>query len=342
MGHEVDLVLMQLGDYAYANEIDPRVRIVDLKVRRMRASMPAFWRYLRHSRPDVVISAGNLAHALAACATRFVNPRPMLILTNHHAVSAAFGHACGLGGWMRMRLQRIPYRFADGIVGVSEGVSEHLRRIPGVKPDRVQTIYNPSWTPEIESRSLEPVACGWLSASDSPLILAAGRLDVVKDYPSLLKAFAVLRNRRHARLLILGEGSLEAELRSMVENLGISQDVLMPGFVENPFAYMARASVFVLSSLNEALPTVLIEAMACGTPVVSTDCPTGPAEILDRGRYGELVPVGDSEAMAAAMGRQLDQPTEPDMLRARAREFSIDVSANAYLRLIDRIRRQHG
>jgi glycosyltransferase involved in cell wall biosynthesis len=155
-----------------------------------------------------------------------------------------------------------------------------------------------------------------------------------KDYQTLIQAFAMIRARREARLLILGEGPLRAELEALIQRLGLAADACLPGFVTNPYAYMARASVLVLSSRYEGFPNVLAESLACGTPVVATDCETGPAEILDHGRFGRLVPVGDHAAMAGAIEATLDAPPNADSLRARAAVFSASSSARQYLALL--------
>jgi glycosyltransferase involved in cell wall biosynthesis len=171
------------------------------------------------------------------------------------------------------------------------------------------------------------------------VILAAGRLDPQKDFATLIRAFARVRQGRPARLMILGAANptnlaFAEELRALPGDLGVGEDVAMPGFVDNPLAFMARASVFVLSSLYEGLPGVLIQALACGCPVVSTDCPSGPAEVLDHGRFGPLVPVGDVAALAGAIEQVLDDPPSAESLRARAELFSVERSADRHLELL--------
>jgi glycosyltransferase involved in cell wall biosynthesis len=161
-----------------------------------------------------------------------------------------------------------------------------------------------------------------------------GRLRPQKDFSTLLQAFAKVREQRPVRLMILGEGNLRAELEAQAIELGLADDVAFPGFVANPFAYLSRAAVFVLSSRWEGLPGAVIQALACGCPVVSTDCPSGPAEILDKGRYGTLVPVGGSDAMARGILHSLDTPAAPERLRARAMDFSREAGTRAYLQLI--------
>jgi glycosyltransferase involved in cell wall biosynthesis len=169
------------------------------------------------------------------------------------------------------------------------------------------------------------------------VILGVGRLTEQKDFSTLMRAFTCVRAKRAARLVILGEGKLREDLEDLASKLGIQADVEMPGFVENPLQYMARASVLVLSSKYEGLPGVLIQAMACGCPVVSTDCPGGSAEILDNGKYGVLVDIGDAEGMAKAILSELDNPTANDILRRRAEDFSVEHAVSNYLKLLDSV-----
>ena len=200
--------------------------------------------------------------------------------------------------------------------------------------ERVHVVYNPVVTEEMERKSREPVDHPWIGGDGPPVILAVGRLDAQKDFPTLLAAFARLLTRRPARLIVLGEGKKRPHLLSLARRLGVAEHVDFPGFADNPYAFMARASLFVLSSRREGLPTVLIEAMACGCPVVSTDCPYGPREILEDGRHGPLAPVGDAEALAAAMARTLDAPPRPEALRERASFFNVARAINRYEELL--------
>jgi glycosyltransferase involved in cell wall biosynthesis len=191
---------------------------------------------------------------------------------------------------------------------------------------------------DLPQRAREPIDHPWLAPGSAPVVLAVGRLTPTKDFPTLLRAFAQVRQALPARLIILGEGknpeesaARQIELMEMAAELGIAADVALPGFVINPLAYMARASVFVLSSVWEGFGNVIAEALACGCPVVSTDCPDGPGEILERGRYGRLVPVGDHGAMAAAILETLRGPPEPHILHGRAALFSVDRAVERYL-----------
>jgi len=225
---------------------------------------------------------------------------------------------------------RWTYPKADAIVAVSQGVADDLITTIRVARDRVMVIYNPVVTEALRARSLEDVRNGWLTRQSVPIVLGVGRLTQAKDFATLIRAFALLRATRDVRLLILGEGELRQDLEALVRHTGMEHDVLLPGFVDNPYPYMRQAALFVLSSSFEGLPNALIEAMACGTPVIATDCPSGPAEILEGGRWGRLVPVGNVNALADAIAATLDDKARPDMAR-RAADFGCDNAVNRYL-----------
>jgi glycosyltransferase involved in cell wall biosynthesis len=225
------------------------------------------------------------------------------------------------------------YHWADAIVSVSQGVAEDLCQAARLPRQCCITIYNPSVPDDLEKRIAEPAHHPWFVRGSPPVILAIGRLHEQKDFPTLLRAFAQLRRERIARLVIFGTGAprMRDDLLALARELGVDNDVDLPGFTENVFPYLVRAAVFALSSAWEGWPNVLVEALACGCPVVSTDCPSGPRDLLDKGRYGVLVPVRDSAAMAAAFQRILDEPPEPDRLRERASQFTVASATKHYL-----------
>ena len=206
-------------------------------------------------------------------------------------------------------------------------------RVAGLSRQQVCVICNPVVTPEIFSKAQEPVDHPWFAPGQPPVVLGAGRLTIQKDFPTLIRAFALVRAQRRARLMILGEGEERPKLEALVRELGLEEDMALPGFAGNLYAYMARAAVFVLSSRWEGFGNVLVEAMALGTPVVSTDCPSGPAEILERGKWGKLVPVGDIVALSAGVVAELDNPSLSDVAR-RAQDFSLDRIVGQYLELL--------
>jgi glycosyltransferase involved in cell wall biosynthesis len=230
-------------------------------------------------------------------------------------------------------LQRTFYPWASSVVAVSRGAADDLARTSGLPRDRVQVVYNPVITPTMIALAGQTPDHPWFAPGQPPVILGVGRLTRQKDFPTLLRAFAEVRRRRAARLIILGEGEDRSALEALARELGVAGDVALPGFRDNAMAYMARSALFVLSSAWEGLPTVLIEALAAGTRVVSTDCPSGPREILEDGRLGLLVPVGDPAALAEAMIDTLDQPAGPPPL-ASLTPFTRDAAVDHYLHLV--------
>jgi len=234
--------------------------------------------------------------------------------------------ASGLRDWLAMQALRWVLPTADAVIVGSRGWASDLTGWTSVDPGRVHVVGHPIVDGSIDTLAREPIDHPFFSASGPPVVLSAGRLSPPKDFVTLLKAFSLLRRDRHLHLVILGEGRDRPALEALVRQYGLQEVVSMPGFVGNPFAYMRRASVFVLSSASEGLPGVLVQAMACGCPVVSSDCPSGPREVLDGGRLGPLVPVGDAEAMAQAIAAALDAPQASELLRARAAEYSVERS----------------
>jgi len=226
------------------------------------------------------------------------------------------------------------YPKADAIITVSNGVAHDLSESFGIPQERIKQVYSLCSIPEVVESGKHEVDHSWFQPGSPPVGVSWGRLHPQKDYGTLLKAFQIVRSRRDVKLLIMGKGNERDTLNELAGQLGISDDVSFPGFVANPFAYIARAAVFVLSSRWEGFGLVLVEAMACGTTVVSTDCPNGPREVLDGGRYGILVPVGDPEALAEGIIRALDSPFPIELLKKRAEEFSVDIIAREYLNML--------
>ena len=300
--------------------------------------VPALARYLQEVRPDALIAAFPFENLAAIAARRLAGVATRVIVTERNTTTAATRRG---RTWKRRYLPgllRHAYPMADAIVAVSDGVADRLARKTGLPRAAIRTVYNPVVVPELPALAAEPVAHPWFRPGGPPVVLGVGRLVEQKDFPTLLRAFALVRQRRPARLVILGDGTAEArrDLEAVAAGLGCAEDLDLPGFVANPFAYMARASVFALSSLHEGLPGALIQALACGCPVVSTDCPSGPSEILEHGRHGRLVPVGDHEALASAILACLDDPSGREERVARAAAFGLERAVDRYLALIGR------
>ena len=306
-----------------------------LKKQRLRttASTGRLARYLRSEKPDVLLSGANHVNLTALWARRLARaPIPLVLRASNH-LSGANRNPLNRR-YFRWWMARRVYGWADAVIAVSDDVAEDIARHTGCEKNRITTIYNPTITPDLVQKAKLPLDHPWFAPGSPPVILAAGRLSTQKDFPTLLKAFARVRAVRPARLVILGEGKKRHQLQALARQLGISADVALPGFVDNPFAWMARAAVFALSSAWEGLPGVLIEALACGCPTVSTDCPGGAAEILANGRYGRLVPVGDDPALANAILATLDAAPAPELLRKRAAQFSIEQAVDQYLNVL--------
>ena len=299
-GLKVDLVLARAEGH-YLKEVHPEVRIVDLKSQWVPSSLPAIVKYLRQNRPSTLLAALHYPCEIALWAKRLAGVPTRIIVSEHNTLSLEAASIPQVSVHLTPLAARLFYPWADGIVAVSQGVATDLAQITRLPADRIQVIYNPVIVPQLFTLAKEPIDHPWFKPGEPPVVLGVGRLYPQKDFPTLIRAFAQARQVRPARLMILGDGPEREQLTALIEELGLTDSVALPGFIQNPYPYMAKASVFVLSSAWEGLGNVLIEAMAVGTPVISTNCESGPAEILDQGKHGFLAPVGDSQAIAESI-----------------------------------------
>ena len=327
-GHSVDMVMTRASG-PLLTEVPPNAMIFDLNCRRNIYSLPRLMDYLRRRRPDVLISSLNTCNIVAALAGKLSRAGTRVFIRQANTLSMTLNRAESRAGRLLLMAIRLSYPLADGIIAVSNGVAQDLREFAGLPEARTKVIYNPVLIPP--ECTGETPGMDWFEPDCPPVILAVGKLESQKDFGTLIRAFALLQRQRPAHLLILGEGSQRKNLERIVDELGLLGRVRLPGFVRNPYAYMRRANVFVLSSAWEGLPNVLLQAMACGCPVVSTDCPSGPREILKGGELGEMVPVGDIPAMAAKIAAVLDGKADRESLIARSREFSLDRICREYV-----------
>lgn len=291
--------------------------------------------YIKNERPDCILPSLPRAKAATLLARCFTKDNPAVIPIVRSVL---------MNRSRRFRkLYSILFPKADHIVAVSDGVVDNLAAMLKIPRENMSRIYNPVVTSEIPKLARVDPEHPWMSDGGPPVILSVGRLARVKDFPTLLRAFREITRRRSVRLIILGEGSWRRRLEHMVRRLGLEAIVSMPGWISNPYAFMSRASVLVLSSKREGLGNVLIEAMACGCPCVSTNCPSGPSEILENGRFGPLVPVGSESALANAIERVLDFPPNQSTLQSRAKHFSLGAAINQYERIaVELVRGQRG
>lgn len=319
----VDLVLAS-AEGPYLNQVKPPVRVVNLESSRVLSSLPRLVRYLRNERPDSMLSLLGHANVVALLARRLTQLPHQLVVSEHNHLHLAVRHSPHKRARVVSLLARQLYPSADWVVAVSNLVAADLQRLYRVPAYKIRVIYNPVVVPDcVGDGSLE------ISKNSSSLVLGAGRLVPQKNFETLIRAFGIVCQERNAQLTILGEGPERSRLEHLVSTLNLQSHVALPGFVEDPFSYMRAASVFVLSSRWEGFGNVLVEALACNTPVVATDIPSA-REILEDGKWGILVPVGDANSMAEAILQTLQTPPQVD-LTERAKAFSLERAVEAYL-----------
>ncbi|MBC8505252.1 MAG: glycosyltransferase [Chloroflexi bacterium] len=332
-------LLLAVAQGPLCNELDPGVEIIDLRQRGVFGALAPLSRFLQIECPDILFSAQSHANLIALLARKLARVNLPVVINEQTTMSVHYALEPGLKNRIVPKLARLFYRQADAVVCISQGVADDILAVTKISSERVHRIYNPVLPPlaELEQKIKASVEHPWFFPESPPVILAVGRLTTAKDYPTLLRAFALARQEREMRLLILGEGEKRNELEALVRSIKIGDDVQLPGSVSNPFGYMVRSSVFALSSAWEGLSNVLVEALACGAPIVATDCKYGPAEILDYGKYGTLVPVGDAEAMAEAILETLNEHPDRTSLRRRSLDFTLETIVQQYLVLFDAV-----
>ena len=334
-GFSVDLVVA-VPTGVYMSQVPDGVRLVSLDVRRTIMGVLPLVRYLLRERPPVMMSAldnANIVGVAAARAARIVGAKTRVIVSTRNTISLDTQTIPARRRALTLRALRVCHRLADDVTTVSNGAADDLARTLGLVREHIHVIYNPVVTPALLRAGAATVAHPWLEPGAPPVIVGVGRLTRQKDFATLVRAFASVRASREARLLVLGEGEERDRLEALARDLGVANDVSLMGFVPNPYPYMARAGVVVLSSLWEGLPAVLIESLALGTPVVSTDCESGPREILRGGRDGPLVPVGDAARMGAAITSVLTGP-RPSIADEVWRPFTLDAAVDQYAHLM--------
>lgn len=297
-------------------------------------SLPRLAAYLRRERPTALLAAKGYTNLTALWARRLAGVSTRVVVSEHGIFSRETASGAALQKRRLPILAKRRYPDAQGIVCVSRSAAADLARAASLPEHRVAAIYNPIDIAAIQRAARSNVDHPWFAPGQPPLLLAVGRLKPVKDYETLIKAFALIRKTRDLRLMIIGEGAERAHLEALAERLGVAEDVHLPGYDANPARFMARARLLVVSSRHEGFCNVLVEAMACGTPVVATQCPGGPAEILEGGKHGMLVPVGDAQALAAAVQSVLSSRVDRQALRDRAASFSVQRARASYLQLM--------
>lgn len=323
-GHAVDVVMRRpSGGGALLGEIPGDVEFLYLDRPQRLPLFLGLLGIIRRRRPDVVLAFDTRANQIASWLTRVPGLRTRVWLSLRNALTPKHRHM----------LRRAAAR-CEGVIAISQGLADQFLDLTGADPDKVHVIHNPAVPPALADLAAEPVDDPWVQPGEPPLIVAVGRLTEQKDIPTLIRAFAALRESRPCRLMIIGQGELLEALQGLAVSVGVAENVRFAGFQRNPWKFIKRASVFVLSSAWEGFGNVLAEALSLGVPVVSTDCPHGPREILQDGRLGRLVPVGDAAGLAAAIAQTLDDPPPRELLTAGAQRFTQQVAGGRYLDLL--------
>jgi glycosyltransferase involved in cell wall biosynthesis len=333
LGHPVTLLTLD-PEGPFRRELSLAVTLVPLPARRLLTALPALVHYLARQRPAVLFTTEPACNIALIAARALARSPSRLVIRESLFPSLAARHSPHSATRLAYRLARLAYPHADAIVALTPAMAQDLARLTRLDPPRISLIpLNPVVTPALLAAGQAAPDHPWF-ADPVPIILGVGRLEAQKDFATLLAAFELVRARRPCRLLLYGDGPLRPALEHQRAASRFAADIALPGFHPAPYAAMARCAAFVLSSRYEGLPNALIEALACGAPVVACDCPSGPREVLGDGRYGRLVPVGDAEAMAAAIRLTLDDPIDRAISSARGREYTIAASAALYAQVL--------
>jgi glycosyltransferase involved in cell wall biosynthesis len=331
-GYEVDLLVADAKG-EYQDFVPSSVNLIDLNKPRLLSCVPDIRKYMAEKKPDAFISAKDYINLAVIMAKLLAKSKTNLIVSTRVNISRQLEVLNSRSFKVIARMVKHFYRFADHIVGVSKGVADDLHNITEIDKKKIHVVYNPVVTEELLAKAQQEVNHPWFK-EDVPVVVTVGRFDKAKDYPTLLNAMRVLQDSKKVRLIVVGDGPEKDHLRSLVDQYKLNDVVDFAGFQSNPYPYMRKADLFVLSSAYEGFGNVVAEALAVGTPIVSTDCPSGPGEILDGGKYGTLVKVGDYIALSQAIKDTLENPIPKEKLIERSLFFTIKNSADSYEKLI--------
>ena len=329
---QVDLVLNK-AEGPYLKDASPKVNIVNLDTSRVLNGIFPLSKYLNKENPDAILSAMNYVNIATVLAKLISKSDTKVVLSEHNNLTETKKELSFVKGCALTSLMKWSYREAYRVIAVSNGVADALTNELKIDRSNFTTIYNPIFSEDLVKRSQESILHPWINNAAFPLVLSVGRLTSQKDFRTLIHAFKQVLEKKNCNLIILGEGELRPELEKLIKSLGLENNIQLLGFVDNPYAWMSHADLFVLSSIREGFGNVIVEAMACGTPIVSTDCPSGPSEILEGGLWGELVPPYSADLLAKAIIKSLDDPMQKD-IQTRASFFSVRESVDKYYDLL--------
>jgi len=329
-GYPVDLLHVQKHG-PYIKNPPEGLNIVDLGSKHVYPSLPAVVRYLKRERPHVMLSDKDRVNRTAIFAKMLAGVDTRLVLRSGTTISVDLASRKRFDRWLQKNSMGKLYRYADQVIVPSQGAADDLAEYTGLNREMIAAVPSPIVPEANFTRQYPRPEHPWFAEGEPPVIISVGELSPRKDFATLLRAFAKVRVQTPCRLVILGKGGQKQALLALAQELGVATDFDLPGFQPNPYDFLAHASLFAFSSRWEGLPLALVEALAAGTPVVSTDCPSGPREVLQDGQYGNLIPVGDDDQMAQAIMETLRQPLPAETLKQAVRRFEIEASASAYL-----------
>ena len=330
-GYPVDLVLIK-SNSPHLEHLPETVNLVRLGTRHTFASLFPLIKYLRREKPTVMLAVKDRALKVAVMAKKFSGYPTTLSARLGTTVSAALEGKSRLRRAMWFGSMRLFYPHVDEIIAVSQGVADDISRITRIPANDINVICNPVITPDIHEKAKADPEHPWLTNKTAPVIIGVGRLTRQKDFHTLVRAFAKVKEQQDSRLILLGDGGDKASLIQLAEELGVRKAIDFAGFVSNPYSYVSRADLFVLSSRWEGSPNVLTEALALGIPVVSTDCPSGPKEVLQNGQYGPLVEMGDDATLAKKIRSTLANPLDSATLKQAVEYYTMEESSRRYLK----------
>lgn len=332
-GYDVDLLFVSATGKMVA-EVPQEVNLIDFQKKRTLSTVPDLIRYLRNNSPDAFYCHVSHTGLMTIIAKMFSLSNTKVFITVHNTESKASQELHWIKQWGMSMLMCILFPMASQIIAVSQGVAEDIQSYARISGNNVKVIYNPIVTKKLKVDMQKSSNHPWLIHKSKPVVITAARLIHQKDLQSLIVAFKQVLESLDAHLIIVGEGGLRETLIDLTKELAIESHVDFAGYTDNPYSYMKNADLYVLSSRFEGFGNVLVEALACGCPVVSTDCPSGPREILNDGEYGKLVPVNDPDALSTAIIESLSEDHDTPKLQERAEYFSEDRIVGEYLALL--------
>jgi glycosyltransferase involved in cell wall biosynthesis len=333
-GYQVDLMMADASG-RHLGELDSRINLVETGSSFLFSCLPGMIRYLRECRPGYVISNRENSNRCLALAKMLTGSPTRIVFRVGNSMTSTLAKRHFLKRWLRRAGIRWSYQRADLVIVNSAKLADDVAQHAGIPASRIKILKNPTFSKDLLLKAQEPVDHPWFREKTVPVILGVGRLTRQKDFPTLIRAVALVRRTRPVKLVILGEGNDRGLLQRLIAELALQDDVALAGYVDNPFPFMARADLFVLSSAWEGSPNVLIQALSLGCPVTATDCPEGPREILQGGRVAPLVKVGDVEGLAREIIRTLDDPPGRAAMQAAAVPFEAGACVKAYMEAIE-------